>query len=374
MVRGVAPDAQHHDGAWGARASAVAKPAWAYVTLPATYPELYARTWFSVTSRTTPVTLLRLRNHNGGLQVSVGISKTGILIAQNNRAAVTLTSTIAVGTGTWHEVQIHALMAKGTLGRLDVWFDGAPVTSLSGSQKVGPTPVGRVQIGDNVAHTFDVSFDDVAVDTAYISDGQPADASPPSEPLALTATAPSWATVRLIWSASTDDVGVTGYDVFRSDTGGPAVHLDRRHLGSTSYTDTTVQADSDFSYKVDAFDAAGNHSSRSDAAGVHTPVYTASPPNIVLILTDDQRYDMLGHMAGVHQDLVDQGVTFSNGFVSDSLCCPSRTSTLRGQYSHTTGVYDIDGHVRRLAAACTLSTSSSRPWRPGCRPTAIGRR
>lgn len=165
-VHGVTPDVQHHDGTWGARAIGTASASWAYAALPATYPELYARTSFSVTSRSGAVTLLRLRNKNGGIQVSAGISKTGMLTLQNSRTGTTVTSTTAVPDGGWHEVQIHAVMAKGLAGDVDVWFDGAHVAVLSGPQKVGPTPVGRVQIGDNVARTFDVTFDDVAVDTA----------------------------------------------------------------------------------------------------------------------------------------------------------------------------------------------------------------
>jgi N-acetylglucosamine-6-sulfatase len=78
--------------------------------------------------------------------------------------------------------------------------------------------------------------------------------------------------------------------------------------------------------------------------GVWLPAPSAAPaaadrPNIVLILTDDQRWDTLWAMPKVRADLVDHGVTFDNGFVVNSLCCPSRTSILTGTYSHSTGVY-----------------------------------
>src|SRR5947209_5840975 len=46
-------------------------------------------------------------------------------------------------------------------------------------------------------------------------------------------------------------------------------------------------------------------------------------PNIVFILTDDQRFDELNHMPTVMADIADQGVTFTNAFVPDPLCCPS---------------------------------------------------
>jgi N-acetylglucosamine-6-sulfatase len=62
-------------------------------------------------------------------------------------------------------------------------------------------------------------------------------------------------------------------------------------------------------------------------------------PNIIVVLTDDQRSDTLSAMPTVEKELVAHGVTFRNSFVVNSLCCPSRTSLLTGQYSHSTGVY-----------------------------------
>ncbi len=62
-------------------------------------------------------------------------------------------------------------------------------------------------------------------------------------------------------------------------------------------------------------------------------------PNIVLILTDDQRWDTLWSMPAVRRLLVDHGVTFTNAFVTNSDCCPSRSTILTGNYSHTTGIY-----------------------------------
>ena len=64
-----------------------------------------------------------------------------------------------------------------------------------------------------------------------------------------------------------------------------------------------------------------------------------APPNIVLILTDDQRADTLRFMPNVQRLLVGNGIRFSNGYVVNPVCCPSRSSILTGDYSHTTSVY-----------------------------------
>ncbi len=62
-------------------------------------------------------------------------------------------------------------------------------------------------------------------------------------------------------------------------------------------------------------------------------------PNIVFILADDMRYDDLKYMPKTRSLLKDKGMSFSNAFVSNALCCPSRATIFRGQYAHNTGVW-----------------------------------
>ena len=62
-------------------------------------------------------------------------------------------------------------------------------------------------------------------------------------------------------------------------------------------------------------------------------------PNVLLIVTDDQQYRTLGAMSAVGKRIVDKGVNFVNGYVTNPMCCPSRASILTGNYAHTTGVY-----------------------------------
>jgi N-acetylglucosamine-6-sulfatase len=62
-------------------------------------------------------------------------------------------------------------------------------------------------------------------------------------------------------------------------------------------------------------------------------------PNIVFILTDDMRKDDLKYMPQTKALLQSTGMTFENAFVSNALCCPSRSTIMRGQYSHNTGVW-----------------------------------
>jgi N-acetylglucosamine-6-sulfatase len=75
-------------------------------------------------------------------------------------------------------------------------------------------------------------------------------------------------------------------------------------------------------------------------------VLVAQPvrPNIIFILTDDLDIEYpdgswIDNFPRLKALLADQGTTFKNAFVSLSLCCPSRTSMLRGQYSHNTQIF-----------------------------------
>jgi acid phosphatase type 7 len=99
---------------------------------------------------------------------------------------------------------------------------------------------------------------------------QGTDTIPPTAPSSLSATAVSSAKVNLTWTASTDNIGVTGYRVTRD---GVQVGTS----ATTSYSDATVAGGSTYSYTVTAVDAAGNVSAPSNAASVTTPVDTTPP-------------------------------------------------------------------------------------------------
>lgn len=92
----------------------------------------------------------------------------------------------------------------------------------------------------------------------------PADTTPPSTPTNLQASAASSSSVSLSWTASTDDVGVTAYTIYRD---GAAVGT----TGNTQFTDSGLQAGTTYSYTVQASDAAGNRSAQSSSVSATTP-------------------------------------------------------------------------------------------------------
>jgi acid phosphatase type 7 len=90
------------------------------------------------------------------------------------------------------------------------------------------------------------------------------DTEPPSAPRSLAVTANTVNAVSLKWTASTDNDGVASYEIRRD---GVVVGTSR----TPTFTDTTVQPGTTYSYRVLAYDAVGNVSPQSSAKSVTTP-------------------------------------------------------------------------------------------------------
>ena len=90
------------------------------------------------------------------------------------------------------------------------------------------------------------------------------DTTAPSVPTNLSATAVSSSQINLSWAASTDNVGIVGYRVYRSGTQIATV------TSGTSYQNTGLTANTTYTYTVSAYDAAGNNSSQSSSASATT--------------------------------------------------------------------------------------------------------
>jgi chitodextrinase len=110
-------------------------------------------------------------------------------------------------------------------------------------------------------------------------DPPPPDGIAPSKPTGLTANAVA-GRVDLAWQESTDNVGVTGYDVLRD--GAPLAVVG----AVTTYADTTALPNRSYTYTVRARDAAGNTSPLSDPATVTTP---AAPQAVTFLPIADTR-------------------------------------------------------------------------------------
>jgi hypothetical protein len=108
------------------------------------------------------------------------------------------------------------------------------------------------------------------------------DTAPPSTPINVTATAISASQVDLAWTASTDNVGVAGYVIYRGGSPIAAVrsgttYSDTAHAPPTTYY-YTLDPSTAYTYTVAAFDAAGNYSARSAPASATSHALVPSGP------------------------------------------------------------------------------------------------
>jgi fibronectin type 3 domain-containing protein len=104
------------------------------------------------------------------------------------------------------------------------------------------------------------------------------DTTPPTAPTNLTATAASATQINLAWTASTDNVGVTGYKVERCLGAGCANFAQIATATTTTYNDTALTASTSYSYRVRANDGAGNNSAYSNTASATTQASTDTTP------------------------------------------------------------------------------------------------
>lgn len=98
------------------------------------------------------------------------------------------------------------------------------------------------------------------------------DTTPPTAPQNVVVSSPNSYEAVLTWNASTDNVGVAGYNVYRNGT------LLTQGVTTTTYTDSSLAPNTTYSYTVVGYDAAGNASPQSAAAVITTGQPDTTPP------------------------------------------------------------------------------------------------
>jgi chitodextrinase len=113
----------------------------------------------------------------------------------------------------------------------------------------------------------------------------PPDTTPPTAPGNLAVTAASTTQINLSWTASTDNVGVTGYRVERCPGAGCSNFAQIAATTNTAFSDTGLTASTSYSYRVRATDAAGNLSAYSNTATSTPAPPDTTPPTAPTNLT-----------------------------------------------------------------------------------------
>jgi Sulfatase len=109
------------------------------------------------------------------------------------------------------------------------------------------------------------------------------------------------------------------------------------------------------------------------------PALAQQKPNVLFILTDDLDTALLqaGLDAAIYPHLkrvlIDAGTRFTESFVSNSLCCPSRATYLSGQYSHNNGVFSNSGPFGGFTSFDDSSTLATWMLGAGYRTGHVGK-
>ena len=183
----------------------------------------------------------------------------------------------AIWDGNWHSWEWHINLSTGLL---ELWIDGVRKFSKSGFGFGGGGTFSLMQHFSMGNHASGCSWqsswqamdiDDFVLSTTYVgpsgSSGGGSDTTAPTVPAGLTASAVSTSQINLSWTASTDNVGVTGYRIYRNGSF-------LATTTNTSYANTGLAASTSYSYRISAIDAAGNESAQSTAASATTQAAT----------------------------------------------------------------------------------------------------
>ena len=159
--------------------------------------------------------------------------------------------------------------------------------------------ISKVLLGINL-ELFDLYF------PLWASPFPPDDITPPSTPTALTAIPISSSQIDLSWNASTDDVGVVGYKIYR----------DSAYLKSVTTTltyDTGLTADTTYCYAVSAYDAAGNESNQSSQDCATTNNFEWVCGDLLFDERDGQAYHtvQIGNQCWMAENLNYNGICYN---------------------------------------------------------------
>src|SRR5947208_877986 len=290
---------------------------------------------------------------------------------------VTITSP-APGSSVSGTVQVNAsvsIVGSLTVSQVQFFRDG----NFIGSDSAAPYSVSwNTTSTNNGSHTLTaVATDILGVRwnsdpvTVTVSNGPPPDTTPPSVPTGLRATAVSSSQINLSWAASSDNVGVSGYRVFRD---GAQIAT----TSATSFTNQGLSPSTTYTYAVAAFDAAGNLSAQSSPASATTlaPPDT-TPPSVPTGLTasavsssqinlswtaSSDNVGVSGYR--VYRNGTQIATTSATSFANTGLS-PSTT------YSYTVAAYDAAGNHSAQSSSASATTPAPPDTTPPAVPTSL---
>ncbi|MBI3043900.1 MAG: hypothetical protein HYY78_13865 [Betaproteobacteria bacterium] len=217
-----------------------------------------------------------------------------------------------------------------------------------------------------VTYTYTVAACDAAGNCSAqsaVASATTSDVTPPSVPAGLSIGSLAANSLTLSWTASTDNVGVTAYRVFRNGTFQATVNAP-----TTSFNDSGLVSATFYSYTVAACDAAGNCSAQSTAASATTPDNV--PPSVPAGLTAtafsstqiDLGWGASADNVGVTAYRVFRGGVFRATVPAPALGFSDTGLTASTLYSYTVSACDAAGNCSAQSSQVSTSTLSTNQY------------
>jgi len=184
------------------------------------------------------------------------------------------------------------------------------------------------------------------------------DTTLPSKPTNVVASEASGVPV-LTWNASTDNVGVAGYIIYRSTNGTQGAEVARTTAAVRTWTDTAFQEKVKYTYSVQAYDAAGNLSPLSALRSV-TPSEPPSTPSLSAVLSNGKprlTWTSSTDNVGVAGYIVYRATGSGNGIEmtrTSSLTWTDLSAVARKTYSYNVRAYDAAGNLSARSTSVTI--------------------
>jgi len=179
------------------------------------------------------------------------------------------------------------------------------------------------------------------------------DTTAPTVPTGLAASAASSNQINLTWTASTDNVAVTGYRIYRN---GVAVGTS----STTSYSDTGLSSGVSYSYTVAAYDAAGNTSSQSSAASATTPdtVAPSVPAGLSAVAVSSTQINLTWTASTDNVGVAGYRITRNGSIVGTSTgAAYSDAGLVSGSsYTYAVAAYDAAGNISANSSSASATT------------------
>src|SRR5213082_2864113 len=268
-----------------------------------------------------------------------------------------------------------SIVSSLTVSQVQFFRDG----NFIGSDSAAPYSVSwNTTSTNNGSHTLTAVATDVLgvrwnsnPVTVTVSNGPPPDTTPPTVPTGLTASAVSSSQINLSWAASSDNVGVSGYRVYRNGT-------QIATTGTTSCANTGLSPSTTYSYTVAAFDAAGNLSAQSSPASATTPAAPdTTPPSVPTGLRASAVSSSqinLSWAASSDNVGVSGYRVYRNGTqiaTTGTTSCANTGLSPSTTYSYTVAAFDAAGNLSAQSSPASATTPAAPDTTPPSVPTGL---